>query len=176
MNTRSHRVRPQTTTRLAEPGHSSSRHKFGSSRLGFTLIETVIGMAIVSFVFAALYAGISSGFKIVLSSQQNMRATQVMLEKMETIRLYSWSQLMTPDFIPETFQAALNPADTGKDDLAEDEVFDGTVSIDSLGFGTAYDDEVRKITITLTWSTSGRPQERTMTTLVSKNGLQNYVY
>jgi hypothetical protein len=70
----------------------------------------------------------------------------------------------------------LNPADNGKDDLAEDEVFDGTVSIDSLGFGTAYDDEVRKITITLIWSTSGRPQERTMTTLVSKNGLQNYVY
>ncbi len=151
-------------------------HSGGAVQSGFTLIETVIGMAIVSFVFAALYAGISSGFKIVLSSQQNMRATQVMLEKMETIRLYSWSQLMTPDFVPASFQAALDPADADRTDLSSDEVFEGSVEIVPLNSGAAYDDEVRKIIITLNWSTSGRPQERTMTTLVSKNGLQNYVY
>jgi prepilin-type N-terminal cleavage/methylation domain-containing protein len=143
---------------------------------GFTLVETVIGMAIVSFVFMALYLGISHGFKIILTSQQNMRATQVMLEKMETIRLYSWTQLLTSDFIPTSFVAALDPADTDIEDLSEDEVFNGKVAIEASGLGTSYAADMRKVTITLTWKTSGRPQERSMTTLVSKNGLQNYIY
>lgn len=139
-------------------------------------METVIGMAIVSFVFMALYSGISHGFKIILTSQQNMRATQVMLEKMETIRLYSWSQLMTPGFIPESFVAALDPADTDVEGLSEEEVFNGKVAIEASGLGTAYAGDMRKVTIILNWKTSGRPQERSMTTMVSKNGLQNYIY
>jgi prepilin-type N-terminal cleavage/methylation domain-containing protein len=160
---------------LNSKGYPSSKIPRTGSK-GFTLVETVIGMAIVSFVFMALYSGISHGFKIILTSQQNMRATQVMLEKMETIRLYSWTQLLTPDFIPESFVAALDPADTDIEDLSEDEVFDGEVSIEASGLGTSYAGEMRKITITLKWKTSGRPQERSMTTLVSKNGLQNYIY
>ncbi len=160
---------------LNSKGYPSSKIPRTGSK-GFTLVETVIGMAIVSFVFMALYSGISHGFKIILTSQQNMRATQVMLEKMETIRLYSWTQLLTPDFIPESFVAALDPADTDIEDLSEDEVFDGEVAIEASGLGTSYAGEMRKITITLKWKTSGRPQERSMTTLVSKNGLQNYIY
>lgn len=83
---------------------------------------------------------------------------------------------MTADFIPDSFVAALDPADTDIAELSDDEVFTGKVAVEPSGLGTSYADDMRKITITLSWETSGRPQERSMTTMVSKNGLQNYIY
>jgi len=39
----------------------------------------------------------------------NLRATQIMLEKMETIRLYTWDQISSNGFIPTEFTAPFYP-------------------------------------------------------------------
>ena len=61
-----------------------------TSRSAFTLIEIAITTAILGVVVAGFYAGIGSGFAMVGLSRENMRANQILLEKMETLRLYSW--------------------------------------------------------------------------------------
>jgi hypothetical protein len=41
---------------------------------------------------------------------------------------------------------------------------------------TAYSDEMKQVTVSLNWTTSGINRSRSFTTFVARNGLQNYIY
>src|SRR3954467_6213556 len=59
----------------------------------FSLVETTVGFAIFGTVAAAMLAGLTTAFFTVQMSRENLRATQIMLDKVETLRLYDWYQL-----------------------------------------------------------------------------------
>ena len=63
---------------------------------GFTLIEGIMGVGIMGVLFVSLYTGMTTGFGVVRMARENLRATQVLQEKFETIRLYTWEQINTP--------------------------------------------------------------------------------
>src|ERR1044072_8496338 len=70
------------------------------ARNGFTLVDALFAIAVAGVMFLALYAGLAFGFKIIKMTRENVRATQIMLEKMETIRLYTWTQINSNGFTP----------------------------------------------------------------------------
>src|SRR5437588_10845267 len=72
----------------------------------FLLMETLVGMLVVGIVFVALYSGMSSGFAVIQVAEENARATQILEEKLETVRLYTWAQLNTANFVPTNFTVA----------------------------------------------------------------------
>src|SRR5688572_25114185 len=59
----------------------------------FFLLEATIGMALLGLVFMALYTGLVSTTYSVHLSRENLRATQLMAEKLDTIRLYGWNKI-----------------------------------------------------------------------------------
>lgn len=138
---------------------------------GVSLLEALVAMAIFGVTFFSLYAGISQGFSIIGNARENLRATQIMVEKMETIRLYSWSQINTANFIPATFTEKYKPND-------EDGglTYQGTMRISAGPGGLTYSADLRQVSISLSWNSGGRTHTRTMTTYVAKNGLQDYIY
>jgi len=136
-----------------------------------TLIELLIGLSIFGILFVSLYGGISSGVGIIRSAREDLRATQVMLEKMETIRLYNWDQLNQSGFVPTTFSAAYWPADTNSGLQ-----YQGTVTITNVSFNEAYSSDMRQVTVTVSWHSGLIQHQRQMRTFVSRYGLQNYVY
>ncbi|MGZ5543871.1 MAG: type IV pilus modification PilV family protein, partial [Limisphaerales bacterium] len=69
---------------------STSRSRVSSA---FTLVEAMVGLAVVAFALVSLYAGITYGMSLTEVTRENLRATQLVLEKFETIRLYTWDQL-----------------------------------------------------------------------------------
>jgi len=157
--------------------------------IAFSLIEVVFSMALVSVLFVSLYAGIASGFGLVNLARENLRANQIIVEKMETIRLYSWNQINTPGFIPTSFTANFFPSvitnlvDSGSTivtnitTLANGGItYYGTVSITDPPVSSNYVSVMKQFTVTLNWTNSGIPRIRTLTTLVAQNGMQNYVY
>ena len=72
-------------------------------RAAYSMIELLVAIAILGIMFVSLYSGFSAGFAIIQLARENLRATQVLQEKMETIRLYTWEQINTPGFIPTNF-------------------------------------------------------------------------
>src|SRR6476660_7341193 len=103
-------------------------------RSAFTLIEIVVTTAIVGVVFAGFYSGIAGGFSIVGLSRENLRADQILLEKTETLRLYSWDQINTDGFIPPTFTAPFYPSALGQADAAAGVMYHGVVTITNAPF------------------------------------------
>lgn len=139
----------------------------------FSLVETLIGMGIVGIVFVSLYAGISFGFGVIQLMRENLRATQIIVERMETIRLCSWEQITSGTNLPTTFVEYYFPRGL----VSERGItYYGTLTITNANTGTSYNDELRLITISLTWTNGNIPRTRTMQTFVAKNGMQNYIF
>jgi hypothetical protein len=142
------------------------------TRHAFSLIDTLMATAIVSVAFLSLYAAIAYGFAAVQVSRENLRATQVILEKLETLRLYSWDQINTTGFVPSTFEAPFNPATNSNCGF----VYRGTVVITNAPIAETYSSDMRLVLVTLDWTSGNVNRSRQMGTLVSRYGLQNYIY
>ena len=144
-------------------------------RRGFALAEAAIGIAIFSIMLSAMFAGLWQSLRVVEVSRENMRATQIMEEKMDTIRLYTWSQINATNFVPTTFQVPFDSSQTNIQTGAL--VFLGTVSIKPVtNFTESYKGQLCEVIVSLKWTSSKSQQQREMTTYVSQYGLQNYIY
>jgi hypothetical protein len=141
---------------------------------GFGLVDAVFAMGIAGVLFSSLYGGLSFGFNTIKFARENTRATQIMVEKMETIRLYTWTQINSNGFIPTNKFVVPYYSVSGTNSSSL--LYTGQVLIASSGVGTTYADAMRKITVQLNWLTGKTPRSRSMSTYVSKGGMQSYVY
>src|SRR5436190_16830474 len=64
----------------------------------FMLVEVMVAVLVVSIAVVSLYTGVSSGFALVKLAREDLRATQIILQKMEATRLYTWSQITDPNY------------------------------------------------------------------------------
>lgn len=155
----------------------------------FSLIEVVFSITLVTVLFASLYTGIASGFGLVTIARENLRANQILVEKMDTLRLYSWDQINSNGFIPATFTANFFPAvitnlvDNGGTTSTNLTTFTntgiqyyGTVTLSDAPVASAYSTNMKMVTVTLSWTNSGVKRSRDLSTFVSQSGIQNYVY
>ena len=71
--------------------------------LASTLVEVVVAVGILAILGAGIVGSFKYGFFMMDMVRQNQRATQIMLAKAETIRLYRWDQVLSNGFIPATF-------------------------------------------------------------------------
>ena len=142
-------------------------------RHAFTLVEVLVGMAVVGIVFGALYGGITFGMSIIGIARDSLQATQILQSKVEVIRLYNWSQVTTNNFIPATFQQTFLAAGRTNGGLT----YYGTVAVTNASVTESYSNSLKKIILTVTWtSNNGKQHQRQMSTLVSQYGMQNYIY
>ena len=140
---------------------------------GSSLAEVICAVAILGMCAAGLMGAMANGFFGMNLTRENQRATQVLMEQAEMIRLYNWDQVNTPGFIPTSFTTVYDPNNTaGKKGCT----YTGLVTISPVTFTSNYSMNMRQLTLTLKWNTKGVARTRTLTTLVSKDGLQNYVY
>lgn len=142
---------------------------------GFTLLECFVASVIVLLGMLSLYAGITYGFSVTEVTRENLRATQLILEKFETIRLYTWDQIngVNGFVIPTNFTESYVVDATG---TASGVIYNGTMTIAPAPLGASYSGDMKLVTVTLNWTSAGMPRSRTMQTLVARQGLQQYVY
>jgi type II secretory pathway pseudopilin PulG len=144
------------------------------SQDGFSLVEVVVATGILIIMVAGLLNSFGYGFFIAQNVRENQRATQIILEKVEIIRLYSWDQVNTPGFIPTTFTDVYDPQSAAAPGIT----YTGTHAITPYpGGGVGYSANVKQLVVTLQWTTGNKiPHTRTLATLIAKDGIQNYVF
>ena len=139
---------------------------------GFTLVEVVVGMVAVGVCLVALYGSLTSGFTTVRFARENMRATQVLTEKLEAIRLYRWEQITNNGYLPKSFKVPIDQANTNVNAAS----FTGTITVTNVPLNVTYSNDMRLVTLKLDWTTGGQPRTRQISTYVTKFGIQNYYY
>ncbi len=145
-----------------------------------SLPEAVIATLILGTMLVSLYAGFTSGFAVVQLARENLRATQIMLQRMESVRLYTWSQLQNPNYLQPTFVEYFDPS--GQTNQGRGVVYSGSVSVglpENLPAEAIYSNDVRVVTVSLYWTNfngdARTVRGRQLQTLVARHGLQNYV-
>ncbi|MBI2947621.1 MAG: hypothetical protein HYY23_08235 [Verrucomicrobia bacterium] len=139
----------------------------------FSLVELTVAVGVSGVMFLSLYAGMSSGFAVAQLARENLRAGQILQERMETIRLYTWEQINTPGFIPTNFTDSFHFASTQSSGGL---IYTGTVTIAAAPITEPYSSDLRQVTVELQWESAHVLRKREMTTFVSQYGLQNYIY
>jgi type II secretory pathway pseudopilin PulG len=139
----------------------------------FSLVEAIVGMAILGTIMVALFSGFTTGFFTMQMARENLRATQILLEKMETIRLYSWDQINTTGFIPSSFAATYDPQATNN---RHGLTYTGTMVVTNAPIGTSYSDDMKLVKVTINWKTGNLARHREFTSYVSRYGMQDYIY
>jgi hypothetical protein len=135
---------------------------------GFALLEILIGGLILGLCVVSLYSAYSFGFSLMRLSQENVRADQILLQKMETIRTYPWPQTAPGSgIIPTNFttQFTTGPGAAGV-------VYNGTIAIADNPVSESYSNTLRQLTVSLNWNSGGVLRNRSMTTFISQNGIQ----
>lgn len=132
----------------------------------------MVAVGLGGIMFVSLYTGFSSGFAVVQLARENLRGTQILQEKMETIRLYTWDQITTPGFIPTNFTDVFFPGTQAVSGL----IFTGKVTIASAPITEAYSNDLKLVTVEVNWISAKVLRTRSMSTLVSRYGLQHYIY
>ena len=80
------------------------------AQAAYSLPEAVVAVLILGTMLVSLYAGFTSGFAVVQLARENLRATQIILERMESLRLYTWSQLQdTNNYLKPAFIEYFEP-------------------------------------------------------------------
>jgi prepilin-type N-terminal cleavage/methylation domain-containing protein len=135
----------------------------------FTMVEVMFSMAIVGVLIVALYSALASAVPMVRSCQENERVTQILSEKLDTIRLYNWTQ-MTNGFVKTNFVVGIEPILTNSRPY-----YTGTVSIVQAPISEVYRSNLLQVTVKVDWVSGSRPQSQSMVTYIAKYGLQTYI-
>jgi type II secretory pathway pseudopilin PulG len=147
---------------------------------GFSLVEAVVGLALLGLVCMALFSGLCNSTFSVQLARENLRATQIMSERLDTIRLYNWKQLTNDLFIQKLaqgFVAPLHPPDPlSPQTNAVTAAFRGTIYVEPAPVTEFYGKDMRLVTVELRWKTGELKRQRSMSTLVSRYGTQKYIY
>jgi type II secretory pathway pseudopilin PulG len=145
------------------------------SEKGVTLVDVIMAVALLGVMAGGIFGSFRYGFFTLQLLRENQRATQILLEKVETLRLYSWDQVNTPGFIPTNLPTEYyDPqAPVGGQGVA---YYGHLTPPSSVPFSTSYSTNLRQLTFTLNWTTKTIPHTRSLTTYIAKDGIQNYVY
>lgn len=132
------------------------------NRAGFTLLEAMIATLILGFVLSGVLAVSSQSMRQMNDVRLRARSSEVLQRKLEDIRLLNWTQIQS---LGSTFT---DPTDTqGR--------FAGLIAqsnYDSYGGTTT----VVRVTLSVVWTNQvSRVVTNSLSTLVTRNGLNNYV-
>jgi len=136
---------------------------------GFSVIEAMVGFVILGITITALCGGFSFGFNTIKLSQEEVRADQILVQKLETLRIYKWNAINNL-FIMANFTNYYSTSNT-----LHGVTYSGTMNVTNFpATGESYSNTLKQVTATVSWFSEGKNHTRSMSTLVSQNGLLTY--
>jgi type II secretory pathway pseudopilin PulG len=172
----SHRIEPGW--KLMRLTVQSGRRKRTKSVPAFSLIEALVATAVLGVMVAGLLGGMAWSTTSVRISREDLRAGQIMLEKMEVIRLLTWDQITASNVLPANFTAPYYTTMVATNTTAVGPTFSGTITISTpkgTTLGANYTNDMRVVSVQVAWTNLGLAHSRKLNTYVSRYGIQNYL-
>ena len=157
-------------------GSASSPTVRRASASGFTLTETLVAILIAGVMLPTLFTVLASAFSAVQSNRENLRATQIMVQRMEAVRLAPYKSLQDPAAYPTnstTEYYSPSGQASGKGGAAYTVTYNWVPGPSSLP--PSYRTNMMLVTVTTAWNSGNVPHTRSMQSYVARYGIQRYV-
>jgi len=150
----------------------------GTNAQAWTITECFVSMTLLSGMALTVCSAMSSGYLLIKSVREDLRATEILAQKMEAVRLLTWSQLSN---CPNSFREYYSPA--GFTNNTQGVLYSGTISVGgatNVPDTVSYKDSIRLVTVSLRWTNdncaNGLVHTREMQTQAARSGMQNYIW
>ncbi|TAK99168.1 MAG: hypothetical protein EPO07_11120 [Verrucomicrobia bacterium] len=143
---------------------------------GFTLAEALVAVLLGSVMLLALYASFTCGYTTIRVTREDLRATEIMLTRLERVRLCTYSELSNAQTNPPTAVEYYDPTDqaSGKGGVVYTVTYSVKAPTDPLP--AAYKNNMWLVTVGVSWTNnSSATHSRSMQTYVATNGINGYV-
>jgi Tfp pilus assembly protein PilV len=157
-------------------GPNGSGKSDRTSAGGFTLAETLVAVFVSSFMLTALYACFAAGFSMVKVTREDIRATQILLQQMEAIRVSDYSKLTDPAKYPTNTTVYFDEenAASGKGGTPYTVTFNAR-PLPSPKPQSQFYTNMLQVTVRASWMSGKVQRSRSMQTYVARQGIQQYV-
>lgn len=161
-----------------------TRGRKSRRQAGFSLMEIIIALFVMAIIYCALFVGVSTNFRLLQTVREDVRATQIIVSRIERLRLCAWNndQLFNTTIVPTNFTDYFYPLGLNGSTNTGTR-YSGSMSISqspTITPGATYYTNMALVTVTITWTNGPRnslvAHTRSMSTYVSRFGMQNYVY
>jgi prepilin-type N-terminal cleavage/methylation domain-containing protein len=147
-----------------------------ASSAGFTLVETVMALAVGAIMLSALYNAFAFGYRTIGVTREDLRATEIMLQRLERVRLCTFSQITDTSINPPTTTEYADPTDQASGGGGVPYTVTFNTSVPTVGtLPEAYRTNMLLVTVGASWSRGNMPHSRTMQTYVAQKGIESYV-
>jgi len=139
------------------------------------LMETVVATLIAGIMLPILYTGAASSFSTALSTRENLRATQIIVQRMEALRLVPYKTLQDPVAYPTNYTEYYNPSGqtNGTRGTAYTITYNWAPGPSSLP--PSYRTNMLLVTVSASWNSGNVQRTRSMQSYVTRYGIQHYV-
>jgi prepilin-type N-terminal cleavage/methylation domain-containing protein len=139
----------------------------------FTIVEVLISIVIVGISAAGLMGCFRFAWFAVRMARENQRATQIILERAEAIRCYSWDNLAS---VPQTATDYYNRTTHEKPIYRVQTTLVSWSTTPPSGVAPSYASKMQTLTILCSWRSGPVLRTRSYTTYIAQDGIQNYVF
>jgi len=154
----------------------------GRRQCGFSLVEALVSVAILAVVLVTIFGLLDFNLSATRLCRENARATQILLDKMECLRLYQWPQLTNPAVLLTTFTnwsyESTNAGLAGG--VGQGAQYLGNITITTPApalAGTTYCSNLALVTVAVSWNSGNTnlTHTRSMSTYFSRVGMENTI-
>ena len=139
--------------------------------LAFTLVETIVASFLAAVMLPTLYASTAAGFSLIKVARENLRATQVLVQRVEAIRLSSYN---SASGFPTNATEYYCPS--GATNSASGVPYTVTYNwAPSPPVNPAWGSNMALVTVSASWNSGNVQRTRSMQTYVARYGIQRYV-
>ena len=169
------KIRIHTTHSFPGPDSAPNSGARPRRASAFTLVETVVATFLAAIMLSALYGAIEAGFSMVQVSRENLRATQIILQRMEAIRLSSYNSLTNAASYPTNFTDYYCPSGktNGTAGVAYNVSYNWAPAPATLP--PSYRSNMLMVTVSASWTSGKIQRTRSMQTYVAQYGIQSLV-
>jgi hypothetical protein len=139
--------------------------------LAFTLVETIVASFLAAVMLPSLYASTAAGFAMIKIARENLRATQVLVQRVEAIRLSSYNSAKGfPTNATEYYCAS------GATNNAGGVAYTVTYNwAPNPPVNPTWGTNMALVTVSASWNSGKVQRSRSMQTYVARYGIQRYV-
>src|SRR5213592_1587418 len=132
-------------------------HKARSACSAFMLVEVIVAVGLGAIMFVGLYLGFTQGFAIIQLARENLRATQILQEKAETIRLFTWDDVLAATASTYVSTNYFSPlATSGGNGTA----YTVTREVGTPPIKESYAGDIKLVTFTVKWTSGNLLRQR----------------
>jgi len=141
----------------------------------FTLVEAVVATLVAAIAVPAFYGCVWAGIAMVKSTREDLRATQIMLQRMEAIRLSAYNALQNPTSYPTNVTDYYTPSGTNNGTGGTAYTVSYNWAPGPATLPPSYRSNMVLVTVNASWKSGNVQQTRSSQTYVARYGIQRYV-